>query len=182
MKRCERQNGKGWRCRIGVAVRGARWCEKHLAGARGRDQSRYTMSVLGLAARLRYSRRYTREDAAAIAPRLVDPAERCAVCGVPNAVLITVYDRGGPFQRGPSNNCRRLTVDRIDPYGPHELANTRLACWPCNALKGQGVRSDGSVSEETRRWWAIYGPEDLRGWLAEPWVPTSDEPFLWEIL
>lgn len=135
--------------------------------------ARYRIALAGVAAQLRSDRGYSRIDAGMLARQLIDPQASCAVCGVTNATLAELHERGGaggdqPFLSGPATMNRRLTVDRIDQWGPHELANTRLACWPCNKLRGAAIRSDDVVASQVRAWWRANAPADLIGWLECP--------------
>lgn len=126
------------------------------------------MTAAGIANQLRANRGYSRIEAGTLAIALVDRTSGCAVCGVTNAELAELHARGGPFLSGPATMNRRLTVDRIDQFGAHELANTRLACWPCNKLRGAAIRSDAVVASEVRAWWRANAPAELLGWLECP--------------
>jgi hypothetical protein len=165
--RCRRHNGDAWRCRRRALV-GKGWCAHHAALARRRDQSTWRKTPAAVASHLRTRRGYTLEDSRAVAAWILNPGSTCALCGVPAAVVLELFARGGPFKRGPAGANMRLQADRIDCWQPHALENTRPACWPCNAARGRGIRSDYSVAMETRTWWRENAPRDLLAWLEAP--------------
>jgi len=164
--RC-RKHTKTWRCPRRVAS-GYRWCAYHLAQNDRAAMAAWRQTPNGVASHLRTRRGYSPADARTVALWILHPAASCAICGVPGAIVAALYDRGGPFKRGPGSANRRLQADRIDCWQAHALENTRPACWPCNAARGRGIRTDYSVAEEVRAWWRENAPRDLLAWLKAP--------------
>lgn len=118
-----------------------------------RKHWRYDRSRKGVARALRAKHGYNESDSIALARLVLHPYTRCAICGLPQRILLYYFRRGWPFIRGDARMNRRLTVDHIDPWGPSTFSNTRILCFPCNNLRGPAIRTDASVLAESTRLW-----------------------------
>jgi len=102
------------------------------------------------------------EDSFTIAKRLIDPHEKCDICGIPATKLWQWWNEGGPFL-SPGKQNRRLTVDHIIPKGPSDLKNIRLLCWSCNDMRGANRFRDEEIRRRMQRWYfkVIPSQEEL---------------------
>ena len=79
--------------------------------------------------------------------------------------MLGVYRRKNLPVPSRRSNRWRLEVDRVSPGGPYIVANTRLLCPGCNALRGAAVKTDGHVLTIQRKRWALTFPVYHLWWL-----------------
>lgn len=147
--------------------RKARWRAANREKTRAMDRE-YDASVLGLTRRMVHRHGFSREDAKVLATAVADDMSRCAICGVPNWVVRSLWRRGGPFppvNTQHRNNNARLHVDHITPGGDSTLDNARLLCPGCNYKRGAAANTDVQVLDFMRWWWQEKFPRRLLWWL-----------------
>jgi len=111
--------------------------------------------------------RYNFDNHAAqvLAESLVDPKERCRICGIPAWLIWLFHAQGGPFVLGTKQNNRRLNIDHIIAGSLSTLENVRLLCAACNIYRGPSEKSDMRVLRWMRRKWQWLIPVHLLWWL-----------------
>lgn len=162
-KGCQAEEHRRWRLVNGekANARNRAWHKKY-GPARNR-------TVKGTARQLRYSHGYTLAASVILSGRLLDPAERCAICGIPGWLVRLNHRKGGPFFLGNSRQNTRLQPDRIDTTQPHTIENTRILCPTCNFRRGVEKYSDEEVLRWVReRWLSIFSPRMLWWMCSEP--------------
>lgn len=126
---------------------------------------RYAASRGGIIRSLISLRGYPREEAEVLADVLLDPETRCAICGIPNKMLRTLYRAHFSFPWGRPEQNRRLTPDNLTPGQPHRLASTRILCLGCNTFRGPARHTDEQVLAWARDQWRFRLPNRYLGWL-----------------
>lgn len=124
----------------------------------------------GIARQLASNYNYPREEALTLATDLLNPNQRCGICGIPGWLVQFNSKRGLYFLGGKQHNVR-LHPDRINTREPHTLANTRILCPTCNIRRGAERYTDEEVLRWVRYRWLSLFPHKKLWWLnTEPGV------------
>ena len=127
-----------------------------------------------VAKRLRSDRGYSREAAAILAKRILDPYQRCEICGIPVRILERMIGRNMPTP--DHTKCGRLTVDHIIPGGPSVLGNTRILCYACNHHRGATL-TDHEVWDWIVNQWQRYYTDTQLWWLCTDGPGKGGRPY-----
>lgn len=134
---------------------------------------RYNQSRKGIINGLIHHLGYPRDEAEVLVDALMDPEERCGICGVPNKILRALVRQNFVFPLGSTSQNRRLTPDNLVPGSPHRLSNTRILCRGCNSRRGADVLDDKTVLSWARREWIKRLPPRLLHWLRDEPLPKG---------